>query len=142
MMNISPLNFNFPPFPFSLPTFNFNFQLQHQNMSSSDLPSSHRALVVNTQQTGWVVKEQPLPIYDPITDVLVRVHAVALNPTDWKHLAAIKPGGSVGSDFGGVVCRGGGGYEVGDRVAGFTRGGYLQFDNGAFAGKSVRVLLC
>ena len=110
-------------------------------MSSPDLPSTHRAIVVNAQQTGWVLKEQSLPLFDPATDVLVRVHAVALNPTDWKHLGAIKPGGSIGSDFGGVVCRGGGGYEVGDRVAGFTRGGYIQFDNGAFAGEFVRALL-
>jgi len=61
------------------------------------------------------------------------VHAVALNPTDWKHLRAIKPGGSVGSDFGGVVSQGAGDFKPGDRVAGFTRGGYLQHDNGAFA---------
>ena len=98
---------------------------------SSDLPTTHRALVVDAAQKGWEVKEQPLPRYD---DVLVRVHAVALNPTDWKHLGAIKPGGSVGSDFGGVVSRGAGGFKAGDRVAGFTRGGYLQYDNGAFAG--------
>jgi NADPH:quinone reductase-like Zn-dependent oxidoreductase len=96
----------------------------------SSLPSTHRALVVNADQKGWEVKEQALPHYD---DVLVRVKAVALNPTDWKHLGAIKPGGSVGSDFGGVVSHGAGEFKAGDRVAGFTRGGYLQHDNGAFA---------
>jgi len=97
----------------------------------SSIPSTHRALVVNADQTGWEVKGQALPKYD---DVLVRVHAVALNPADWKHLGAIKPGGSIGSDFGGVVVHGAGAFKVGDRVAGFTRGGYLHYDNGAFAG--------
>jgi hypothetical protein len=100
----------------------------------SSLPSTHRALVVNADQKGWEVKEQVLPHYN---DVLVRVHAVALNPTDWKHLGAIKAGGSVGSDFGGIVSRGAGEYKEGDRVAGFTRGGYLQYDNGAFAGNII-----
>lgn len=100
-------------------------------MSSTAVPSTHRAVVVNAAQKGWEVNDsQPLPKYD---DILVRVHAVALNPTDWKHLGAIKPGGSVGSDFGGVVCKGAGEYKPGDRVAGFVRGGYSQHDNGAFA---------
>lgn len=102
------------------------------------LPSKHRALVVNSVQTGWEVREQSLPHYD---DLLVRVHAVALNPTDWKHLGAIKPGGSVGSDFAGIVSQDKGEYKAGDRVAGFTRGGYLQHDNGAFAGNIFHIPL-
>jgi len=93
-------------------------------------PSTHRALVVNAEQNGWEVKEQALPKYD---DLLVRVHAVGLNPTDWKHLGVNKPGYSSGSDFAGVVAKGAGEFKEGDRVAGFTRGGYLQNDNGAFA---------
>ncbi|KIM83817.1 hypothetical protein PILCRDRAFT_87807 [Piloderma croceum F 1598] len=96
----------------------------------SAIPSTHRALVVNADQNGWEVKEHALPKFD---DLLVRVHAVALNPTDWKHLAFNKPGYSSGSDFAGVVVKGAGDFKEGDRVAGFTRGGALQQDNGAFA---------
>jgi NADPH:quinone reductase-like Zn-dependent oxidoreductase len=97
----------------------------------SSIPSTHRALVVNTEQKGWELKEQPLPKFD---DLLVKVHAVALNPTDWKHLGINKPGYSSGSDFAGVVAKGAGEFKDADRVAGFVRGGYLQYDNGAFAG--------
>lgn len=96
------------------------------------IPSTHRALVVNAEQSGFEVKEQALPKYD---DLLVKVHAVALNPTDWKHVALNKPGYSSGSDFAGVVVKGNGNFKEGDRVAGFTRGGALHHDNGAFAGK-------
>lgn len=101
----------------------------------SSVPSKHRALVVDATGKTWEVKEQDLPKHD---DLLVRVHAVALNPTDWKHHASgtIKPGYSTGSDFAGVVAKGGGDFKEGDRVAGFTRGGFLQNDNGAFAGKN------
>ena len=100
----------------------------------SAIPLTHRALVVNADQKGWEVKEQALPKFD---DLLVRVHAVALNPTDWKHLAFNKPGYSSGSDFAGVVVKGAGDFKEGDRVAGFTRGGTLQQDNGAFAGNII-----
>lgn len=99
----------------------------------SSIPSTHRALVINAEQSGWEVKEQALPVHD---DLLVRVHAAALNPTDWKHLKQNKAGYSSGSDFAGVVAKGSGDFKPGDRVAGFTRGGNLQHDNGAFAGTS------
>ena len=62
------------------------------------------------------------------------------NPTDWKHLAFNKPGYSSGSDFAGVVVKGAGDFKEGDRVAGFTRGGALQQDNGAFAGNIIIAL--
>jgi len=97
----------------------------------ASIPSTHRALVVNAGHTGWEVKEQALPKYDD--DVLVRVHAVALNPTDWKHLEANKPGYSSGSDFAGIVAKGAGEFKEGERVVGWTRGGAFQRDNGAFA---------
>lgn len=97
----------------------------------TNIPSTHRALVLNAQQSGWEVKEQPLPEY---SDLLVRVHAVGLNPTDWMHLAFNKPGYASGSDFAGVIAKGAGEFKEGERVMGWTRGGYLQQDNGAFAG--------
>lgn len=102
----------------------------------SQIPSTHRALVVdNASESGLEVKEQAIPAYD---DLLVKVHAVGLNPSDWKHChwKLLKPGNSSGSDFAGVIvaAKGSTQYKVGDRVAGFTRGGFLPQDNGAFAG--------
>ncbi|KZP24623.1 GroES-like protein [Athelia psychrophila] len=103
-------------------------------MSHITIPSTHRALVVDSSQSGWEVKEQALPAY---VDLLVKVHAAALNPTDWKHVHGkqLKSGSSTGSDFAGVVAaaKGRTSYKAGDRVAGFTRGGFLHQDNGAFA---------
>lgn len=106
-------------------------------MSAPSIPTTHRALVANSDLNGWDLKEQhALPAYD---NLLVKVHAVALNPTDWKHvhLKWLKPGVSTGSDFSGVVVdsKGNSPYKVGERVAGFTRGGVLHQDNGAFAGE-------
>ena len=104
-------------------------------MSAPEIPSTHQALIV-TADKGYEVKEQALPAYD---DLLVKVHATALNPTDWKHVhfGGLKPGTSTGSDFAGVVvaAKGSQQYKIGDRVAGFTRGGFLHQDNGAFAGE-------
>ncbi|KAF7972166.1 hypothetical protein HWV62_18732 [Athelia sp. TMB] len=101
------------------------------------LPSTHSALVVNADASGWAVAQQALPAFD---DLLVKVHAAALNPTDWQHVLhpewkSLAPGTSTGSDFAGVVvaARDGAQYKIGERVAGFTRGGVLQKDNGAFA---------
>ncbi|KIM27903.1 hypothetical protein M408DRAFT_70528 [Serendipita vermifera MAFF 305830] len=100
------------------------------------LPSQHRALVV-TEKGKVGVKVQPLPKFSD-EEILVRVRAVALNPTDWKHVDyLLKPGQSVGCDFAGDVAAVGNnaknkGFAVGDAVAGFVRGGFVVSDNGAF----------
>lgn len=72
--------------------------------------------------------------------LLVEVKAVALNPTDWKHIdfANEKSGVLSGCDFSGVVAETGTGYskywKIGDRVCGFAHGGNkLQEEDGAFA---------
>lgn len=71
--------------------------------------------------------------------VLVDVKAVALNPTDWKHIDYLNNKGSlVGCDYAGVVAETGSGYskqwKVGDRICGFAHGGNeLQTEDGAFA---------
>ncbi|EJD46154.1 GroES-like protein [Auricularia subglabra TFB-10046 SS5] len=102
----------------------------------STLPQTHQALAV--VEPGKVeVTSKPLPVLEP-DSVLVRVHAIALNPTDWKHIhRLLKPGSSTGSDFSGVVAAvgkdaEGKGFKVGDKVAGFTRGGFIDEANGAF----------
>ncbi|KAL4971338.1 chaperonin 10-like protein [Aspergillus desertorum] len=61
--------------------------------------------------------------------VLVKTMAVALNPTDWKHIDFISTkGATVGCDYAGIIQELGPevdpslGLQVGDRVAGFTHG--------------------
>jgi NADPH:quinone reductase-like Zn-dependent oxidoreductase len=71
--------------------------------------------------------------------VLVDVKAVALNPTDWKHVDNLNNKGLLsGCDYAGVVAETGQGYDttwkVGDRICGFAHGGnQLQQEDGAFA---------
>ncbi|KAI1818453.1 chaperonin 10-like protein [Poronia punctata] len=59
--------------------------------------------------------------------ILVRIMAVSLNQTDWKHIDFIPTkGATVGCDYSGIVEEVGskvkGNLQVGDRVAGFTHG--------------------
>ncbi|MEU4328211.1 NADP-dependent oxidoreductase [Nonomuraea dietziae] len=85
-----------------------------------------------------VLKEIELPRPEPgPTEVLVRVHAAGLNPTDWKHRAnggfLGKPPFVLGWDVSGVVEEVGSGvslYEPGDEVFGMLR---YPFGHGAFA---------
>jgi len=83
------------------------------------------------------VREKTLPKLDS-ESILIKVKAVALNPTDWKHVDfVLQPGSSVGSDFAGDIVQIGAdaegkGFRVGDAVAGFIRGGAIDPDNGAF----------
>ncbi|KAH6637832.1 chaperonin 10-like protein [Boeremia exigua] len=70
-------------------------------------------------------------------EILVKVHAVALNATDYKHIDAISPPNCiVGCDYAGEVSKVGKGvatlWKVGDRVAGAVHGG-LYADRGSFA---------
>ncbi|KAL5341978.1 chaperonin 10-like protein [Aspergillus crustosus] len=82
------------------------------------------------------VAEVPKP---KITDseILVRVHSVALNPIDFKNIDLLSPNHSVtGCDYAGEVVEVGKGasseWKVGDRVAGFVHGGQYP-DIGSFA---------
>ncbi|KAI7325863.1 GroES-like protein [Hortaea werneckii] len=71
--------------------------------------------------------------------VLVKVKAVALNPTDWKHIDKLAiPGHTVGCDFAGVVEEIGPkvkkDWKKGDRIAGFTHGvNSADANDGCFA---------
>lgn len=73
------------------------------------------------------------------TYVLVKVHAVALNPTDWKSIDRLQdPGFTVGCDYSGTVVAIGEqvtkSLTPGDRVAGFVHGAKATApDSGAFA---------
>lgn len=84
-----------------------------------------KAIVMVGDAKAQVVTDRPLP---KLRDryVLVKTKAVALNPTDWKHIAKGNiPGLLSGCDFAGVVEEVGTGYskewKVGDRIAGLSR---------------------
>lgn len=85
---------------------------------------------------GKVQDDVPIPSISP-NEILVKVRAVALNPTDFKHLDVISPPKSIiGCDYAGVVHQVGSavrsGWTPGDRVAGVVHGGLFP-DKGAFA---------
>ena len=72
--------------------------------------------------------------------ILVKTIAVALNPTDWKHIEVLctKFPATVGCDFAGVVEQVGAkmvqSFKKGDRVLSFTHGSNIHRPNaGAFA---------
>ena len=74
------------------------------------------------------------------TFLLAKVEAIALNPTDWKHIAyeLAGPGCISGCDFAGTVVEVGAdvtkSFNPGDRIAGTTHGGnYSQPEDGCFA---------
>lgn len=98
--------------------------------------SQNQAIVV--VKPGEATK-QSVPVPKLRDDyILVRTKAVALNPTDWKHVAFLTTAGArVGCDYAGIVEEVGSkvtnGLKKGDRVAGFAHGGNeVNHDDGAF----------
>ncbi|OAQ62670.1 zinc-binding oxidoreductase protein [Pochonia chlamydosporia 170] len=71
--------------------------------------------------------------------ILIKTEAVALNPTDWKHIDFLAgPGARVGCDYSGIVEEVGSkvqnGIKVGDRVAGMIHGSNpSNHEDGSFA---------
>ncbi|VDB94893.1 unnamed protein product [Peniophora sp. CBMAI 1063] len=108
----------------------------------ASLPQTIKALQIQENRTLKVVdiafaSEEKIRNL-PQDEVLVRVRAVGLNPTDWKHafLPVGNPGTISGCDAAGDVVAVGSGVthiKGGDRVAGMNYGGSWQKDNGAFA---------
>ncbi len=100
--------------------------------------STMRALVMQGDQKASVISDRPIPELRP-NYVLVKVKAVALNPTDWKHIAGLnQPGLLCGCDYAGTVEKVGSGvskqWKEGDRICGMAHGGNkLQKEDGAFA---------
>jgi len=103
------------------------------------LPTTHRTISVTEDPKGLAVKEKSLPVIND-EEILVKVVAVALNPTDFKHVynyAQLKGDSSLGCDFAGDIVEMGKnaenmGFKVGDPVAGFIRGGIPDSANGTF----------
>ncbi|TRM69137.1 chaperonin 10-like protein [Schizophyllum amplum] len=109
----------------------------------SVLPATIRALQILPDFKGVQVATIPwatqIKIQNLADDQLViRVRAVGLNPTDWKHAQGDwgTPGTIAGCDAAGDVVKVGAAVKhvkVGDRVARFNFGGSWQTDNGAYA---------
>lgn len=97
---------------------------------------SNHAIVVKAPKLAEVAEISIPKLRDDY--IGIKVHAVALNPTDWKHVDFIAPPGSrIGCDYAGVVESIGSkvskGFKLGDRVAGFAHGGNTgQPEDGAF----------
>ncbi|KAI2615738.1 zinc-binding dehydrogenase [Hypomontagnella submonticulosa] len=67
-------------------------------------------------------------------EILVKIHYVAQNPTDWKAMQASPPGRIIGCDFAGVVeDPNGSHWRRGQRVAGFVQGTSVKPTRGVFA---------
>lgn len=99
---------------------------------------TQKAIVSFGNGDARVVTDRPLPkLRDEY--ILVKTVAVALNPTDWKHVDSLATEGAlIGCDYAGVVEEVGKGvtkpFKKGDRVAGFAHGcDKVQLENGAFA---------
>ncbi|WFC99860.1 hypothetical protein MYAM1_002606 [Malassezia yamatoensis] len=104
-------------------------------MSTATVPQQMQAWIVQGKGQAKLQSTET-PKNDP-KGVLVEVHNVGLNPTDWKHLDFFgNEGTTLGSDFAGVIVKKGEQCEtelaVGDRVAGWVHGGY-EIGLGAFA---------
>ena len=103
--------------------------------------AGQKAIVIRGSKKAEFVTDRAIPTLRP-GYLLVKVAAVALNPTDWKHIdyadAIAKPGCLAGCDYAGTVEKLGSGYtkewKLGDRIAGFAHGGNaVQLEDGAFA---------
>jgi NADPH:quinone reductase-like Zn-dependent oxidoreductase len=92
--------------------------------------STQKAVVHVSKGVSELRSDVPLPkIQDNF--VLVKTKAVALNPTDWKSIENSPSAGAIaGCDYAGIVEEVGNGVtglKVGDRVAGFARGGNYYY---------------
>lgn len=118
-----------------------NIKSFHNLLPTSTLFSTIPTMkaVVFRGKEAHVERDRPAPkLRDDY--LLVKTVAVALNPTDWKHVTGGLPaeGGLVGCDFSGVVEEVGSAvtkhWSKGDRICGVAHGGNsLQPEDGAFA---------
>lgn len=99
---------------------------------------TQKAIVITSPKQESLVADRAIPkLRDDY--ILVKTHSVALNPTDWKHIAFLAPPGvTVGCDYAGTVEEVGKDvkkpFKKGDRVCGFTHGANaVQPEDGAFA---------
>ncbi|KAJ6117560.1 hypothetical protein N7512_007285 [Penicillium capsulatum] len=95
-----------------------------------------KAIIYTEPKQSRLVSDRPLPQIRENT-VVVKVVAVALNPTDWKHVAMgmAKEGCLLGVDYAGTVEQSNSPeWKKGDRIAGFVHGGNANnIEDGSFA---------
>lgn len=84
--------------------------------------------IVFVEKGKATIQEVPVPkLRDDC--VIIKVNAVGLNPTDWKHIdgAVTDPGSRIGCDYAGVVEAVGSKvtkpFKKGDRISGVAHGG-------------------
>ncbi|PVH95942.1 oxidoreductase-like protein [Periconia macrospinosa] len=100
--------------------------------------SVQKAIQIQGPKVAKLVTDAPIPPLRP-EYIRVKTVAVALNPTDWKHIDFRASKGAInGCDYAGVVEAVGSdvqnGLKVGDRVAGFIHGSnQSNHADGAFA---------
>ncbi|MCJ1355642.1 MAG: hypothetical protein MMC33_005634 [Icmadophila ericetorum] len=102
------------------------------------LPKTQEAVVIVAKGKAELVSDRPIP---KLRDgyILIKTKAVAINPTDWKHVDYLASEGALcGCDYSGIVVEVGSGvskpFKKGDKVFGFVHGGdAVQHENGAFA---------
>lgn len=100
--------------------------------------STQKAVVIQGPKEAKLVTDRPIP---KLRDgyILVKTVAVALNPTDWKHIDFMATEGAlVGCDYAGTVEEVGKGvtkqWKKGDKICGFAHGSdKVQLENGTFA---------
>jgi hypothetical protein len=92
--------------------------------------ATSKAIVITVEGQSAAILDVPRP---KIREewMIVKTKAVALNPTDWKHihLGYTGAGARVGCDYAGIVEEVGAKvteFAKGDRVAGFAHGAYVH----------------
>ncbi|KAI0376233.1 zinc-binding dehydrogenase [Hypomontagnella monticulosa] len=91
-----------------------------------------KALVTIEGKTA-AVQEIDIPRPE-VGEILIKIHYVAQNPTDWKAMQSAPPGRIIGCDFAGVVeDTNGSRWRQGQRVAGFVQGTSAKPVRGVFA---------
>lgn len=95
-----------------------------------------KAIIYTEPKQTRLVTDRPLPKIRDKT-VIVKVAAVALNPTDWKHVhfGMAKEGCILGVDYAGTVEQSNSPeWQTDDRICGFVHGGNsVNPDDGSFA---------
>ena len=141
-------NFTRPPSTLSLPSshsikqtqklWQQHFIRKSSITMASSVPSTMKAITINGNKAK-VSSDVPVPKMRP-TYLLAKVEAIALNPTDWKHVSGKRAAanGIAGCDFSGTVVEVGPevtkSFKPGDRIAGATHGAnFSQPEDGCFA---------
>ncbi|CAG8950320.1 hypothetical protein HYFRA_00006813 [Hymenoscyphus fraxineus] len=98
-------------------------------MSTQSLPKVIRAITLPYKQKVASIQQIPIPPSRP-DYITVKIHSVALNPTDWKHIhmgIGGDPYSIVGCDFSGTVVSIGDKvtkqFKIGEEVYGVAHGG-------------------